>query len=253
MKINFEITKDFRRFKAGQKFCLDIIPNEILYIAAPNRYGKTTLLNGLRGIKDSLLETNKSDFDGMTSSARELAYLECGACMNIQGYDYDEAFFMEAVTDDPTSYENSATAEGLVCGGGYYTQRMSKGEKAIYLIAKIRDRITKYLNKKYGSIEKWKSSGKSGLIVLDEIDDGLDPSLQMKYNDLVSKFFIKEFNLDAVVVSHSLMCPLGKTRYEDCSAMVYEMQYNLKLPPIEHFEMESDYEIKPMFNESKKE
>lgn len=244
MKIDFVIKKDFRKFKKGNKFCLDIIPNEILYVAAPNRFGKTTLLNGLRGKKDSLAETNKHDFDGMTSVARQIAYMECESCMDISGYDYDEAFFMEAVTDDPTSFENSATAGGLIGGGGYYTQKMSKGEKAVYLIAKIRDRITKYLNKKYGSVEDWKASGKTGLIVLDEIDDGLDPFFQTRYNDLIFGHFVKEFNLDAVVVSHSLICPLGKTKYEDCSVMVYDMQCNFKLTPKEHFEIESGFLIK---------
>jgi hypothetical protein len=263
MKIDFIIKKDFRKFKEGDKFCLDIVPNEILYVAAPNRFGKTTLLNGLRGLKDSLAETNKYDFDGMTSSARELAYLECGACMDISGYDYDEAFFMEVITDDPTSFENSATAGGLVGGGGFFTQKMSKGEKAIYLIAKIKDRITKYLNKKYGSVEEWKTSGKTGLIVLDEIDDGLDPFFQTRYNELIFNQFVKGFNLDVVVVSHSLICPLGKTKFKDCSVKVYNMQFHIKLTPKEHFEIESGFIIKeengnddvekPLIKEGKKE
>lgn len=243
-KIDFEITKDFRNFKTGEKFCLDIIPNEILYVAAPNRFGKTTLLNGLRGMKDSLLEDNKSDFDGMTSISRSIAYLECESSMNINGYDYDEAFFMEAITDDPTSFENSATAGGFICGGGFATQKMSKGEKALFLIVKIKDKITKYLNKKYGSIDEWKKSGKTGLVVLDEIDDGLDASIQLKYNDIVFKLFMKEFNLDAVIVSHSLLCPLGKGRFEGCSAMVYDMRSNLKITPKEYFEIESGFLIK---------
>lgn len=248
MKIDLKILNNFRNFTIGQEFCIDIIHGELLYVTAPNRFGKTTLLNALRGSLDSLKEVNEKETDGLTPSSRAKAYLECGANVEVSGFDYDEAFFLESVTDDPSSFENSSTAWGLIATGGLSAQKFSKGEKAIYLLARIKDKISKYLAQKYGSIEGWKNSGKSGLVVLDEIDDGLDPQYQMCYNNIIYKLFIEEFNLDAVIVSHSLICPLGKSKKHNYSVMVYKMNGNIKISPEDYFLVESGYKIERVTN-----
>lgn len=131
MKINFEILDDYRNFKKGDNYSIEINPKEILYLSAPNKYGKTTLLNSLRGQKDSLKEINLLYTDGMSCQTREITYVECKKYIKIEGFDYDESFFMESVSDEPCSFENSATAWGLSMTGGMTVQRYSKGEKII--------------------------------------------------------------------------------------------------------------------------
>lgn len=243
MEIHFEILNDYRNFKKGDNYTIEIIPNEILYLAAPNKYGKTTLLNALRGRKDSLKELNLHDTDGMSCQTRDLTYVECKKYVNVEGFDYDEAFFMESVSDDPCSFENAATAWGLVTTGGLSVQRYSKGEKAVFLLCKLADQIKKCLIKKYGSVDEWKSSGKKGLVVIDEIDDGLDPHFQLNYNGIIRKIFIDAFSVDVVVVSHSLLCPLGKFKTDDYHAMVYSFKCNRKFIPETWFNLETKYTL----------
>ena len=243
MEIHFEILNDYRKFKKGDHYDIEIKPKEILYLMAPNRYGKTTLLNALRGQKDSLEEMNRHDTDGVGNQMREITYVECKKNIKVEGFDYDETFFMESVSDDPCSFENAATAWGLVSTGGMATQRFSKGEKSLFLICKLKKQIMDCLIKKYGSIDEWKSSGKTGLVVVDEIDDGLDPVMQMNYNNIIMDLFIDTFNIDVVVVSHSLLCSLGKFKKEGYSAMIYHFGLNRKYLPESYFNIVTGYNL----------
>lgn len=228
MNINIHIKEDFRNFKSGRDYNINVPDNGILYLGGTNECGKSTLLQILRSNKDSLYDINKKLFDRMVDFRIENSK---SLPVDISGYDYDETFFLDSIIDDPCSFVMSASASGFIDGGGFLAQRQSKGEKTLVMIAKFEEKIKKYLINKYGSIEEWKNSGKKALVVFDEADEGLDMRMQFNFNKFLHNVYNKKYNMDVIVVSHNPIVILSKT---DGEIKVYDIEYNLDTDPSEY-------------------
>lgn len=235
MKIEYTFHKSYRKFNADTTRTLNINENGINYICAPNGYGKSTLIHILRGMKDSLKDERKSMFDGMTSSRLEQMKGIYDDVVSVNGFDADEAFYLDSVVDDPMSFENAATAWGLVAGGGMDMQRHSRGENSQAQLMRFHKRITNYLIKNYGSIAEWKASGKKGIVFLDECDEGIEVNIQLIMNRFLYKKFVDELGLMIVSISHTPLCMMG--RIDDCKVNVYDAQFDMLLMPEDYFEI----------------
>ena len=200
--IKITINEVYRRFNKGDVFELDVSPSHTLFLTGSNGTGKSSILRGIRGIKDTLEEVNKKCWDGMCSSVNEMASLDFQANASIGGLDqFDEVFCLDRVADDPTSFEAAATASGLIGGGGFYTQRASGGEKSLIMI----DMFTK-------KIAKHHKQGNKALIILDEIDNGFDVNLQQKFlkgtRRILDKAIEEEYSL--LIVTHNPLVIISK-------------------------------------------
>lgn len=219
--ITIKINHEYRRFKEGEEFNLDVSPSHILVITGSNGLGKSSLLRGIRGIKDSLKDINRSDFDGMTIQANTLASMDFNANASIEGLDeFEEVYCLDRVTDDPNSFEAAATASGLIGGGGFYAGRMSGGQKSIFMLHKFIEKI-----------EKIHKKGANSLVILDEVDSGFDIYNQINYLTVVNKKFrsILE-NPSIIVVTHNPLSIIS--RKTEIPVKVYDMdiKYTVKSP-----------------------
>lgn len=214
--ITIKINHDYRRFKEGEEFNLDVSPSHVLFLTGNNRTGKSSILRGIRGIKDTLKEVNKDCWDGMRSLVNENAALEFQANASIEGLDqFDEVFCLDRVTDDPNSFEASATASGFVDGGGLYCQRASGGEKSLIMI----DMFTK-------KVAEHHKQGNKALIILDEIDNGFDINLQQRFvkviKNVLDRVIKEEYSL--LIVTHSPLAILSKFN-ETLKYKIYDMNH----------------------------
>lgn len=212
--ITIKINHDYRRFKEGEEFNLDVSPSHVLFLTGNNRTGKSSILRGIRGIKDTLEKVNKDCWDGMRSSVNEVAALEFQANASIEGLDqFDEVFCLDRVTDDPTSFEAAATASGLIGGGGWYTQKASGGEKSLIMMDMFAKKIAKY-----------HKQGNRALIILDEVDNGFDINLQQRFakgtKNILDKAIKEEYSL--LIVTHSPLAILSKFN-EALKYKIYDM------------------------------
>lgn len=197
--ITIKINKDYRNFKSGDIFNLDVSPDYILIIIGKTGLGKSSLLRGIRGIKDSLESINLKDFDKMDSSNNKSAYLDFKKNATIEGIEqFDEIFSLDRITDDPNSFELASTAVGLIQGGGVHTNRMSGGQKSLYI-------FSNFIYK----VKKVHKENNTSLVMLDEIDFGLDINSQKIYLKSIYKGFNNILNNPSIiVVTHNLLTPL---------------------------------------------
>jgi len=248
MEIRFTIEKDCRSFKEGENHVIVPEKEGILYISGRNGSGKSTLLHIMRRHLDSLKAMNLKITVGMEDPRIETASLEP---IKMEGFEYDEAFYLDSVTDDPINMYNSASASGFLQGGGMESQRHSRGENSIVMLDRFRTKITKYLTDKYGSVEEWKKTGKRGLIVLDEIDEGLDIPMQFGFNVIIETVFINEFGCDVICVSHNAICMKSVC---DCPVHVYDMFGRSKMIVDEYITLVTgryiEITMKPLQNQS---
>jgi len=241
--INVKIKEKTRCFYGMEEYNLNIPDKGVLYLCGQNKTGKTTILQYIRTKKDSLKNINLDAFDGMTSFVLTSTAMEP---IEVNGLEqYDEIFCLDSIIDDPNSMENSATAAALFTGGGLTASHKSKGEKSVLIINLFLNKISKYLIKKYGSEDKWKSSNKKGLIILDEVDEGMDMVYQSNFNRTVIKTLCNErFNCDVICVTHSMLTLLGKVDdsgkdYGTC----YDIYLFVEMTPTEYFESITGYKV----------
>jgi predicted ATPase len=206
--IKFTILEDFRTFKKGETFEIEVNPIGITYVVGKNGSGKSTILQILRGLKDSLYKVNKERANGMTLESIETIKRNVLPKVKVDGFDYDEVYCLDSVVDDPSSLINSCTATSFILGGGMMLQKASKGEKSIYLI----NRFRKDIEKSIGGIEYIDVENTKRLFIIDEIDEGLDLKLQLLYNRILEVNFNLKYFGDVLVVSHNILCTLS-----DCS------------------------------------
>lgn len=210
--IKIEILDDFRCFKKGDVFEIDIERLGITYIVGNNGSGKSTLLHSFRLLSDSLEKTNKDRADGIKNTILERVKNEVLPKIKIDGFDYDEIYSLDSVVDDPNSLENCATAYSFVAAGGYASQRASKGQKAVFLLSRYIKDVKAQLNK----LPKKDLLSKKRLFIIDEADEGLDLRLQFKYNTILENKFCSEYLGDVIVVSHNAICMLSDSLIKPC-------------------------------------
>lgn len=203
--IKFTILEDFRTFKKGETFEIEVNPIGITYVVGKNGSGKSTILQILRALKDSLYKVNKERADGMTLESIETIKRNVLSKVKVEGFDYDEVYCLDSVIDDPSSLTNSCTAYSFAIGGGMMLQKASKGEKSVYLI----NRFRKDVEKAIGDLESIDTKRIKRLFIIDEIDEGLDLKLQLLYNRILEGNFNLKYFGDVMVVSHNILCTLS--------------------------------------------
>ena len=204
----------FRCFD-NNEFTLPVRLGDVNYIMGSNGSGKTTILQTIRANKDSLYETNKKEFDGMTSTnIKELKY----APIDISGVDdyFTHVFALDSIEDDPSSFINSATAFGFVNGGGLSATHQSKGQKSKHMLGNLFVKMQKNLGFTINDYKNGKTiENASPLILVDEIDEGFDLTSLFEYNHLLNNL-CRVFNATVVCVTHNPFVCYGHPLRGEC-------------------------------------
>lgn len=216
--LTFKFKQDYRKFKKDEEIQIPVQKFGITYIGGKNGSGKSTLLHMIRNTKDSLEEVNNHDWDGIGSTRLEQVKVKMPDVVEISGVEaYDEVFCFDSVVDDPNSSTGAgASAFSFVQNGGYQMQVISRGQSSAMLFIKFKEKVKRYLDKKYQNPEEFLK--KKMLVILDEVDEGLDIAMQAKWNHILLMHFILEFGCDVICVSHNPFCILSpgmKTRIYD--------------------------------------
>lgn len=211
-KFCVSITEDYRCFKKGECFDIPIFVDTVNYIVGENGSGKSTVLKRIRSERDDLKKDIKKMLNGMYSQELELAKFDP---IEITGVfeTFDMVFALDAIEDDPTNFINAATASGLIMGGGLRAGKLSKGEKSVMLISRFISQVEKATGITINGHRSGKRLDKKSLILVDEIDEGLDLEKMFTFDKML-KNMCNVFNATVVCVCHNpFVCfgsPLGK-------------------------------------------
>lgn len=204
-KFHVKVDGKFRCFNDSE-FDIPIRLGDVNYIVGPNGSGKSTILQTIRAYKDSLYEINKKELDGMTSQNIKLLK---GSPMSITGIDdkFTHVFALDSIEDDPCNFINSATAFGFINGGGLAATNSSKGQKSQHMLGGLFTKMQNVLNFTIDDHKNHKLLTESAsLILIDEIDEGLDLENLFKFDHLLRNL-CKVFNGTVLCVTHNpLVC-----------------------------------------------
>lgn len=201
--------QDERVFKEGDKIDLTLLENGVNYIVGPNGCGKSTILHAIRAHKDTIYE-NKSHYQKL-DIARNFDLKLYDTVFDIEGLDdYKNVFCLDASLDNPVSFENASTATAIVDGGGLIYNSRSRGEGSKYMMVNFIYTMQKItgatINKQLKTIEN--TPQEKSLIVIDEMDEGLDLVSQVNYGKLLRNL-CKIFNATVICVCHNPICILA--------------------------------------------
>ena len=209
--MKFIFNKDFRKFKAGDVIDIPVKPG-ITWIVGSNGSGKSTLMKILRQRLDSLKDILDQKRDGGTKVDQDILELK-PEDVTIENANYPHQFFLDAVADDPSALWNSHSAYAYMIGGCNAVSKCSKGEKSFTMLATfLTDSKGIFGEKQIAELmEKIKTDDKfipsPNLVVLDEIDEGMDLKSQSKLVNIINR--ITDMLLaDVVVITHSIMVPI---------------------------------------------
>lgn len=228
VKLKVVVSEKFRCFDACE-FDIPIRKGEVNYIIGDNGCGKTTILQRIRSEKDSLEKANKKIFDGMYSINIQMMKFEPIEVTGINE-NFTHVFAIDSVEDDPSSFINSATDASFIFGGGMNAQHISKGEKAKKMMGSFLYKIQNELG--YG-IEKHKNgetlTDVSPLVIVDEIDEGMDFSNIMKFDHMLNNI-CQVFNATVLCVTHNPFVLLVGNKGNGCPLfdMVKKKQTTIK-------------------------
>lgn len=115
LKLKITAKSDERMFHAGDSIELNLTAGVVNYMVGSNGCGKSTLLHAIRSYKDSIYELlshgHKSDF------ARGHDLLLYKDKFDVDGLDqFEHVFTLDAVEDNPISFEKAASATALIDG-----------------------------------------------------------------------------------------------------------------------------------------
>lgn len=216
--ITITINTKNRCFNEGEVVSLNLEPNKVNYIVGPNACGKTTLLHYIRVTKNSLHDLNMKAFDGMEPDDDRL-YRNSSA-ITIEGLEqFDAVYVLDSVDDDPTSFINSASANGFISGGGLCSMSLSKGQKVKQMIGRFLDKMQKHSG--FG-IDKYRAGETySGhpLIMVDEVDEGLDLASQVTFHKLINNIG-RVWNATVICVCHNVLAMVSNG---DLNTPVYDL------------------------------
>lgn len=179
--------EDFRTLKHGDEFNFDFDKCPEILVAGDNGCGKSTLVDIIR---DYQCDNSKDDPNAMYQ-------IKLGYC-GIRGFknkveistNFTKFYFISAEFDDPTSLNNSATAEALFENGGFQTKHMSTGQRSLAMLGKWAEENKEYWDDKT-------------LLVFDEVDKGFDLSHQVGMSNMYRNLH-KKFNVSILAVTHTL-------------------------------------------------
>ena len=179
--------EDFRTLKHGDEFNFDFDKCPEILVAGDNGCGKSTLVNIIR---DYQCDNSKDDPNAMYQT--KLGYCDIKGFKNkIEiSTDFTKFYFISAEFDDPTSLNNSVSAEALLENGGFQTKRMSTGQRSLTMLGKWVEENKEYWDDKT-------------LLVFDEVDKGFDLSHQVGMSNMYRNLH-KKFNVSILAVTHTL-------------------------------------------------
>lgn len=234
MKIT--VTNDFRKFKKGDEFELDLKPGEITFLVGPNGCGKSTLMFALRHRMDSFSQLDNENTENMKGLDLQSQYLDIAPNVNIEGFDFDKAFFRDTIIDNPVSFTNAATAWGLVSGGGLADSNKSAGQKSVSaqcrMVANIMNMMEDHNDERI-------------LIGIDELDDSMDIMSQMEMARIWEGLILTRYpNASILFITHSLFTALGVTHAcKNVKTRCYDVSRKCYCTPEEYFAAETGYTI----------
>jgi ATPase subunit of ABC transporter with duplicated ATPase domains len=212
-KFHVKVDGGFRCFN-NSEFDIPIRLGDVNYIVGSNGSGKSTILQTIRANKDSLFEINKKELDGMTSQNIQMLK---GAPITIDGIDdkFTHVFSLDAIEDDPCNFINAATAFGFINGGGLNATNSSKGQKTQHMLGNLFTKMQNVLNFTFEDHKNYKLlTDSASLILIDEIDEGLDLENLFKFDHLLRNLCMV-FNGTVICVTHNpLVCYGNELRGE---------------------------------------
>lgn len=220
MNLSIKAKQDERVFKKGDSIELNIEPG-VNYIVGPNGCGKSTIMHAIRAHKDTLYENMKPTI--RMEIARDYDLQSYNKIFDIEGLDaYSNVFCIDAHIDNPVSFMNAASATSFIHGGGMTYNRISRGEGSKMMLSKFISSIQSVTNANINDKSTWLTSDRS-LVVVDELDEGLDLKCQMTFHTLLTNV-AKVFNADVLCVCHNPLCilPSIHTNVYDMSTRSYK-------------------------------
>ena len=205
MNLSIKAKQDERVFKKGDSIELNIEPG-VNYIVGPNGCGKSTILHAIRAHRDSIYENLNPNIREEFARDHDLRIYK--DVFDIQGLDeYKYVFCLDAQVDNPVSFMNAASATALIHGGGMAYNRISRGEGSKMMLSKFIGSIQSVTKANINDKSTWLTSDRL-LVVVDELDEGLDLKCQMTFHTLLTNI-AKVFNADVICVCHNSICILA--------------------------------------------
>ena len=199
---------DERVYKKGDTIELNIGPG-VNYIVGPNGCGKSTILHAIRAHRDSLYENMNPNIRVEIARNHDLQLYR--NVFDVNGLDiYLNVFCLDAHVDNPVSFMNATSATALIYGGGMAYNRISRGEGSKLMISKFINDMQKLMKVDPKDTTTWPSGDNRSLIIMDELDEGLDLKCQMTFYRVLSNIS-KVFNADVICVCHNPICILADT------------------------------------------
>ena len=205
--ITVKFNEDWRAFKKGHEITIPVKTLGVTYLVGPNGCGKSSILRAIRVTNDTLEAQRKSNFDGCrTIKITDVIKDVEKGIIEVSGLNkYSHIYAFDAEADDCSNFANSATAYALVSGGGYAALRSSRGQTALVQFARFMNQFKADADKAF---EK-KDTTWRPLVIVDEVDEGLDIRMQLQWNALLeSKFCLRM--ADVLIVSHNVACMMSK-------------------------------------------
>lgn len=221
MTIKVTLKKDCRKFKAGEVIDVPLKEGVVNFMVGGNGCGKSTFSHFIRSKKHSLKEYNTKMYDGMTNNDDRLFGCDTEV-FDIEGLEYfDEVFVLDAIDDDPFSFERAISATAFVNSGAFDMSRMSKGERASSMFVRFLRNIERVLGINVKDPESLKNNKKRSLIILDEVDEGMSLVVQKTFYELMT-IFAQKLNATVLCITHNPMVAMccGTT-----DVVVYDMEH----------------------------
>ena len=241
LKLKITAHVDERMFRAGDSIELKLIPGLVNYMVGPNGCGKSTLLHVIRAYKDSIHESLPSDRKSDFARGHDLLLYK--GMFDVEGLDqFEHVFTLDAVEDNPVSFEKAATATSLLDGGGFWFMHHSRGEGSKMLISRFISGLQKITGVSIDKVTKKpvKVPETKSLIIIDEMDEGLDLSSQFTFHRLLNNL-CAIFNATVLCVCHNPTCILFDILGE--TQMVFDMSDRSYKSIDKYISEQTDYHI----------
>lgn len=203
--ITIKFNDSYRKiFHKGQKVQIPIGPLSITYLVGPNGCGKSTLLRAIRSNNDTLEKKRLEMFDRCRNSRIEDITKDIkSGLLTVEGAEmYSHIFGFDAEVDNNSDIFNCASAYGFIASGGRAAQQLSRGQNVLIEFYKFIKDFEKVAD------EHIKDENWHPLVIIDEIDEGLDIRMQLKWNKILTEKFCFK-GASVLVVSHNPICMLS--------------------------------------------